>query len=434
MASESNSGKIGLLTCTSLVVGNMIASGIFMLPAALAKYGSISLFGWVGSSIGALALALLFSRLSKHFKGITGGPYAYTYAGLGEFASFLVAWAYWIANCVTGAAIATTLVSYVSVFIPQLKSSPLFAFFLGMAIIWLLALINIAGIRSAGKVQLATTVLKVLPLLAVIGGGIFLIDTSNFFPVNVSGISNWSVITTTATMTLFAFVGLESATVPAQNVEKPEVTIPRATMIGLLITMLIYVLGSFVVMGMIPAQTLQQSSAPFADAANLLWGTPGKITVAVGAIVSTFGALNGWILLQGQIPYAAATRNVFPEIFSRLNKNGVPFVGIVLSSIAISLLLMMNFIGGLTDTFTFFVLLSTMIVLIPYLFSAASFAIVSLENRLQEKRDYAGIVIASIAFFYSLWAVAGSGQEAVYWGFIGLLAGLPLYIWVKKKQ
>lgn len=430
---KKQNAPIGLLTCTSLVVGNMIASGIFMLPAALARFGSISLFGWVGSSIGALSLALMFARLSKRFKGITGGPYAYTLEGLGEFASFLVAWAYWIANCVTGAAITTTLISYVTVFIPELKTSPPLAFVLGLTVIWVLASINLSGVRQAGKVQLVTTVVKISPLLAVSVVGVFYVDASNFFPLNNTDMSDWSVITTTATMTLFAFVGLESATVPAKDVKDPEITIARATLLGLGITTLIYVLGSVVVMGMIPSETLAGSSAPFADAAHLLWGTTGRYTVAIGAIVSTFGALNGWILLQGQIPYAAASRGVFPRIFARLNKHNVPFVGIVISGLAISSLLMLNFVSSLTDTFTFFVLLSTMMVLIPYLFSAASYAVVALDDP-RGKFNLSALVVSGVAFSYALWAVAGSGAEAVYWGFIGLLAGVPLYAWVKRKR
>src|SRR5262245_25584687 len=116
MTNPKPPAKIGLWTSTSLVVGNMIGSGIFLLPASLAPYGSISLLGWIGSSAGAVVLALLFSKLSTMIPNALGGPYAYTRTGLGDFAAFLVAWGYWISIWCTNAAITVTLVSYLTVF------------------------------------------------------------------------------------------------------------------------------------------------------------------------------------------------------------------------------------------------------------------------------------------------------------------------------
>jgi APA family basic amino acid/polyamine antiporter len=258
-------------------------------------------------------------------------------------------------------------------------------------------------------------------------------DTDNFVPFNVSGESDFAAITITTTLTFFAFVGMESATVPSGNIDQPQKTIPRATRIGTGITMLVYILGSATVMGMIPAAQLVNSHAPFADAAVIMWGETGRYCVAAGAIVSTFGALNGWILFQGQIPMAAARDKIFPRIFMRPNKRGLPAVGLVISSVVMSALLMMNFTEGLTNTFTFMVLLSTMIVLVPYLFSAASYSIIVLGDESHRDKIGSKIVIAAVAFFYSLWAVAGSGEQAVYWGFIGLTAGIPLFVWMKRR-
>jgi APA family basic amino acid/polyamine antiporter len=264
--------------------------------------------------------------------------------------------------------------------------------------------------------------------------GLFYIDASHFVPFNVSGQSNGSAITATITLTLFAFLGLESATVPSTSIKEPEKTIPRATIIGTLVTMAVYVLGSVAVMGVVPPDQLRASNAPFSDAAAIIWGDGARGWVALGAIASTFGALNGWILLQGQVPLAASRDALFPAVFGRLNSKGAPAVGMVIGTVLISVLIFMNFTKGLTDTFTFAVLLGTVTVLVPYLFSAAAFALMVIEQRKWQNGHTSKLVLAGVAFAYSIWAVAGSGEEAVYWGFIAILCGVPFYVWMKRVQ
>jgi APA family basic amino acid/polyamine antiporter len=432
MTRTESASKIGLWTSTALVVGNMIGSGIFLLPAALAAYGAISFIGWICSSLGAVALALLFSHLSKMFPNSTGGPYAYSREGLGEFAGFLVAWGYWLSTLCTNAAIAVAFVSYLSVFIPALSDNSVFSVGAGLSAIWFLTWINTRGIKTAGMVQVITTVMKLTPLVLLALVGVFYIDSNNFVPFNTSGESTFNAIAATTTLTLFAFLGLESATIPSENIRDPEKTIPRATIIGTALTIIVYILGSITVMGMLSPEQLQRSNAPFADAAALIWGNQARSWVALGAIISTFGALNGWILVQGQVPLAAARDGLFPHIFSRENKKNVPAIGVVISSVLISGLMMMNFTNGLTQTFQFMLLLSTVTVLVPYLFSAASYGLILLQNKIWKKTLTTKIILALIAFFYSMWAVMGSGQESVYWGFIGLMAGIPFYVWMKR--
>ena len=426
--------KIGLFTSTSLVVGNMIASGVFLLPASLAAYGGIGLLGWIGSSAGAIVLALLFSRLSRRIPNALGGPYAYTRAGLGDFAAYLVAWGYWISIWCTNAAIAVAFVSYLTVFFEVLKTNSFLALGTGLSAIWLLTWVNTRGVKEVGWVQKITTVLKITPLLLVTVMGLFYIDFNNFVPFNISSVSNFSAITATATLTLFAFLGLESATIPAGNIHESEKTIPRATMIGTIITIFIYVLSSTVIMGMIPAAELKNSNAPFADAAAIIWGDTARYWVAAGAIVSTLGALNGWILLQGQMPMAAARDKLFPAIFDKENSKGVPAFGVIIGSVLISGIMMLNFTTGLNDMFTFMVLMTTLTVLIPYLFSATSYGIMILQNKFWKRDLISQLVIAILAFLFSLWAVLGSGQEAVYWGFMAILSGIPFYVWMKRTE
>ncbi len=425
--------KIGIWTSTSLVMGNMIASAMFMLPATLSSYGSISLVGWVFSGFGAICLALVYSWLSQLMPVANGGPYAYSREGLGDFAGFLVAWGYWISVWSTNAAIAVAFISYLSVFVPAVSTHAPMAVAIGLGAIWFLTWINTRGLRDAGVVQIITTILKIAPLLLVTVGGFFFIQTENYYPFNSSGTSDFSAITATATLTLFAFLGLECATIPSGHVENPEKTIPRATLYGTLAVTALYIVGTVVIMGVLPPSVLKTSQAPFADAAASIWGDWARYLVAAGAVMSTFGALNGYIIMQGQIPAAAATDKVFPAIFKKENKRGSPVVSIVGSSVLISALLLMNFHQSLANTYQFIILLSTMTVLVPYLFSAVAYVVLAVKSNELKWNNGIKIAIAILAFAYSLWAVAGSGQESVYWGFLLLMIGVPLYGWSKVK-
>jgi APA family basic amino acid/polyamine antiporter len=381
-----------------------------------------------------MCLALVFSWLSQLMPVANGGPYAYTREGLGDFAGFLVAWGYWISIWGSNAAITVAFLSYLTVFVPALAENSALAVGVGLSAIWFLTWINMRGIRDAGLVQLITTVLKIAPLLLVTLGGLFYINTDNYFPFNTSGLSDINAITATATLTLFAFVGLESATIPSGHVENPAKTISRATVYGTLAVTVLYILGTVVIMGVLSPESLKVSKAPFADAAASMWGEWARYLVAGGAVMAAFGALNGWILMQGQIPAAAAADKLFPSVLKKENKFGSPATSIIAASVFVSLLLLMNFSKSLADTYQFIILLSTMAVLVPYLFSAVSFIILAAKSKQLKWNSASKLTITFLAFGYSMWAIGGSGQETVYWGFLLLMAGLPLYAWSKVRK
>jgi APA family basic amino acid/polyamine antiporter len=219
-------------------------------------------------------------------------------------------------------------------------------------------------------------------------------------------------------------------------VHDPERTIPRATILGTLLAASVYILGTVAVMGVIPSAQLATSNAPFADAAVKMWGSWAGTFVALGAVVSCFGALNGWLLLQGQIPLAAARDRIFPEVFGRVSKFNTPANALVFSSVLASILLMMNYNKSLVDQFTFIILLATLNTLVPYTFCTMSEAMIYIKDpaRFSGKRLGGGLVISILAFAYSLWAIAGAGQEIVYWGFIFLMAGVPVYVWIRWQS
>ena len=434
MAEPKDHNKLGIWMSISLVIGNMIGAGIYMMPSALAQYGGISLVGWLVSSLGALLLANVFSKLSKMVKSRAGGPYAFAKMGFGDYIGFLVAWGYWISIWVANAAIAIAFVSALSVIFPILESNPVASILCGLGAIWLLTWYNSQGILSSGKMQLATTLLKLIPILVIIAGGFFFFDMDNFIPFNASEETNLSAIAITGTLTLYAFLGLESATIPAENVEDPEKTIPKATMIGTIITTLVYILSTVVVMGMIPMEQLATSPAPFADAMRIMSGEIGEEIVAIGAALAAFGALNGWILIQSQIARATAIDHMFPAIFKKDNRKGVPIWSLIIGSILSSALMLMNYSEGLVEQFKFMILLSTLCCLVPYIFSAAAYVLITLQRQTAKRSKASVFLLGSLAFLYSLWAIFGAGEESVFWGFILLLLGTPLYIWMKWKH
>jgi APA family basic amino acid/polyamine antiporter len=425
--------KVGLLTATSLVVGNMIASGVFMLPATLSGYGAISLVGWIVSAFGAMSLALVFGWVSKLRPNATGGPYAYVREGMGDFAGYLVAWGYWISVWATNAAIAVAFVSYLGAFIPTIAQNSSFGILTGLGAIWFLTWINTMGVREAGVVQVITTILKIAPLVLISVGGLFYLNGDHFVPFNASGESDMSAITASTTLTLFAFLGLECATIPSENISNPEKTIAKATVIGTLLTTVIYVLGTIAVMGILPPDVLKTSQAPFADAAASIWGEPARYLVAGGAVLATFGALNGWILIQGQMPMAAARDKLFPVIFKH-EKRGTPVLGILISSVLVSVLMGMNFSRSLADTYKYMILLATLTSLLAYGFSMPSYVIILAKDKTLDKTDWIRIVITVIGFIFSMWAIIGSGETIVYWGFILLMAGVPFYAVMKLRR
>jgi APA family basic amino acid/polyamine antiporter len=417
----------------ALVAGNMIGSGVFMLPASLGPYGGISLVGWLFTSTGAVFLALAFARLARMIRR-TGGPYAYTQAGLGAFAGFLVAWGYWISICSGNAAIAVGMVGYLGFFWRPLATDPWLGAVAALGAVWLLTSVNVRGVREAGGVQLVTTLLKLLPLLAVGTIGLAFFQRSHFVPFNPSGRSTLSAVSATATLTLWAFLGLESATVPAGDVERPERTIPRATLVGTLLAATVYILGTVGVMGVIPPATLAVSTAPFADAASAMWGSWAAYAVAAGGAIACFGALNGWILLQGQIPMAAAMDRLLPPLFGRLSARGTPATSLVLSSLLVTLVVATNYTRGLVAEFTFIILLSTLTSLVPYACSTAVLLLLSWKDRrrLRGGRLVNALTVAGLALLYSLWAIVGSGRGTIIWGGVLLLAGVPVYAGLRR--
>jgi basic amino acid/polyamine antiporter, APA family len=265
--------------------------------------------------------------------------------------------------------------------------------------------------------------------------GLLFIQRSNLLQFNVTGKSDFQALTGAATLTMWAFIGFESATVPAEHVIDPRRNIPRATIVGTSVAALVYIFSTISVMGIVPMKQLAHSSSPFADAANLMFGPWANWMIAAAAVIACFGTLNGWILMQGQIPLAAAKDNLFPKQFEKINKAGSPAFGLIISSILISILLAMRYGASLVDQFTLISLLATLASLIPYIYTSVAELMIYIKEKekFDRKRLASSAVLAMLAFAYTYWLIYGAGLQIVFYGVLLLLSSIPVYLLLQIK-
>lgn len=423
------SRPMGFWMALALVMGSMIGSGVFLLPASLAPLGWNSVIGWLITIGGALCVASVFGALSKALPK-AGGPYAYTRAAFGDGAGFAVAWAYWISMWVGNAAIATAAVSYLSQLFPVVGTHGVSSA-VTIAIIWAFTLINIRGTKLAGQVQIVWTIAKLLPLVAVIGLAAYVLATQGTAlvrPFVTADISATSISTATI-LTLWAMLGLELATVPADKVQDPERTINRATLFGTAGAGVIYILVCSAVVLMLPVAITSVSAAPFADFVNIYAGTNAGTAIAAVGAISALGALNGWIMCQAEMPAALARDGLFPAFLGKVGANGTPRNAHLFTSTLLTLVILMNSSRSMSSMFEFLILLTTAIVLVMYFGCAAAAFRLMTKGQLPGKAGFKAILL--LAALYSCWTIYGAGAEALIWGVALLLAGFPVF-WLLK--
>lgn len=428
------SAKIGLPILVSLVVGNMIGTGIFVLPASLAAFGSISILSWVFTGVGAIFLALTFANLNKRIP-LSGGPFIYCKEAYGDFVGFLVAYTYWISQWVSSAAIVVASLGYLNILIGAQAKQPLFMLCIELAAVWLFTLVNIQGIKTAGRLQLVLTVLKIIPLLIICCFGIFKIEFANLKEFNISGESDLTAMTGAAVLTFWAFIGLETATIPAEHAKSSR-DVYRATVYGTLATAIFYVFCTIVLFGLIPPAVLKLSSSPFADAAHLLFGQDMAMIIALCAIIAGFGTLNVCILVQGQVPYAAGRDGLFPPVFAKLNKRGTPAISLIISAVLVSILLFFTMNETLIKQFNTIALLAGLATLATYFISAMAELMLLIRDtaHFNRYRLLKSGVVAILAGVYSFWMIIGSGKETVFYGTLLLFTAFPAYVWLTARK
>lgn len=426
--------RFGLPTATALVVGSVIGTGVFALPASLAPYGPSSLLAFGLVSVGAIALALVFGWLSKRVPG-SGGPYLYARDAFGDFGGFLTAWAYWLTAWIGNAAIVVAWVGYVEVFV-NTDHDLLGSIAIALVGLWLPALINISGVRNLGWFQLITTVLKFVPLVFMATVGLFFIKAENFGAFNPTELSLGGAISAAAAIALFSFIGLETASVAAGRVRNPKRNVSRASVLGTIACALVYILGTTTVFGTVGHDALVDSKAPFADsAAAIFGGSWAGQAMAVVAIVSGLGCLNGWTLICAEMPMAAARDRLFPTQFARLSKREIPVFGIVVATALASVITAFGY-WRFETVFTNIVLLSVLTAVIPYLYSAAAqlYWLIVKGREVGWPHLVRDVAVSVIALAFSFWTLAGSGYQAVYYGIFAFFLGIPVYVWMKAQR
>ncbi len=405
----------------ALVAGNMMGSGVLMLPANLAALGSIGLLGWLGACVGGMLLALTFGELSMVYPRV-GGPYAYCTEGFGEFVGFQMAFNYWLALCTGNAAIAVAFAGYLVPFFPALVHWPWMKLGLCLSLVWSLTLLNLIGVQAAGRFQLVMTILKLLPLGLVMVFGLSHFHPSYLSQINQTHESLHHAFTQAVILAFWSFIGVESGTVPAEHVEKPEKNIRRATILGTLLATVVYVLSGLAIFGVIPVHQLMHSSSPFADVLTLVVGPSAGQWVAIGALLACVGTLNGWTLLQGQLPYAIAKDGLFPSWFAKLHPTRhTPVAGLVVASVFISVLMLVTSRLSLIKQFEMIILLATLSSVVTYFASAIA------AMRLVPHARW----VAGLAALFCFWILCEANRELLAYEALLLLVSFPVYLWCR---
>ena len=431
----SESKPLGFWRTWSMSVGTMIGSGIFMMPAVLAPYGGIGLTAWIVSGVAAIIFALTFAGLARRIQK-PGGCYAYSHEALGDFGGFIAAWGYWISVWIAMASLCVAFVSYMSFFIPVLGDNPMLGAGSGLIMLWVLIGLNLTGMKGAGTFQLITTILKLAPLVIVSLIGLVIINPiSNFQPFNPSGESMVTALGAASILTVWAFMGLEAATIPAEDVVDPTNTIPKALIFGTISVGIVYFASTYAVFGIVPRDELLTSASPFADAAVILVGQWGGIALGIGAIISIVGSLNSNIICGAYTSMAAARDNLMPKNLSKMNKNNVPQYSIILVGVLGSVTMLFNFSKGLVGAYVFMLLVSTLSTLLAYALSSISALIIEIRDpKMAGNEKSRHLAIAFLAFLFSVGMIAAAGPEPVYWGFLLILAGLPVYVLASRNK
>jgi basic amino acid/polyamine antiporter, APA family len=407
---------------TALVVGSMVGSGVFLLPAQLAPFGWNSVAAWAITISGAMVLAIVISSLTRALPS-AGGPIGIVSHTLGPFAGTLIGWSTWVSYWTAVATLAIAATSYFSIFVPLLATSRALAAVATMGIIGVITLLNLRGARASGGFQLLTTMLKLMPLIAVI---IILAVAGTkgdmpITPLPADGFS-FTAITTAASLTLWALVGFEAVGLASDKIDRPEINVGRATIIGTALTGIIYIMVCSGILLTLPQGTLAASNAPFSLFIETFWSRDAALAVAAFAAISAIGAMNGFVLIQGEIPLTMARKGLLPEWFGKTNAAGTPVRMQIISSLFACALVLFNSSKSLGSLFAFMALLSTSATLWLYLALAVS-----------ALRRGIAVVLALFGGLYALWTLWGAGIDASGLSLILMLTALPAYWWMQRR-
>ncbi len=436
---EQKAQSLGVTSATGLVIGSVVGTGVFTMPAVLAGAGTMSIVVLVVVAVGALLLAVLFGQLTKRVPNSDGGLYAYARHEFGDFAGYLVGWSYWISAWAGNAAIVASWVFYVDAMLHLDNPSGMTNWGIALIGLWVPAIVNLVGVHQMAWFQNLTVVLKFIPLLFVGLAGWLFVDQAHFGPFNATGGSLYSGIGIAAGVALFSFIGVEAAAITAKRVHNPRVNVGRASVIGTAASALLYVLVTAAVMGLVPHGTLVNTGSPFVDAFQHMFpDTPWAGTfIAAVAVISGIGALNGWTLIVTESSRAIAQDDLFPRPFAWTDRNGTAWFGIVVGTVLPSLLMLWRYLSGSGLTvFTYLVNLTVMTVAIAYFFSALAQLTFLMTRRgdVQAWRLARDLAVAGVGVLFSMWLTFAAGYQVVYQGLVVILGGMIVYAFLHARR
>ncbi|MDR1488490.1 MAG: amino acid permease [Holosporales bacterium] len=429
----ANQKELSFLALISIVISSQVGSGTFIFPSVLAPFGVVGLFGWIVSVCGAISLAIIFSELSAKYSK-NGGPHVYVTEAFGKTAGFFTAWTYWIISWSSNSLLLVTTTLYLTVITGAL--SPTSIVIIETATLFIITFVNIIGVRFSGIMETIFTVLKVIPLfiLPIIFFNFF--DISNFRNATVvtTG-SNLGIIAKTALLTSWGFIGVECATTPAGCVKNAKKTIPRAIILGTSCVAIIYLLNVISVIGVTGFDSLIETKAPYSFAIEKVFGENGygNILIALLAIIVCIGTLNAWTLTGGQIAEGAAADGLFPKSFGKTYKNGTPIVSLTIAAIGIIPFFIVEQIYGGNNGLDYLIDLLVSIFLFVYIICCVSY-IKMVKNWKKSLKDVIkSYVLAIFAILFCLFVALGSMISSLIVLGIFIIAGLPVYIYVRKN-
>lgn len=419
--------KIGFLAIFALVISSQIGSGIFMLPISLAPYGTYSFISWVISGLGAISLALVFALLCAKFPE-TGGPHIYVKHAFGPTAAFFVGWTYWVISWVSSTAVVVASVGYLTpLFYGDISNLRLL---LELLLFVIITLINLRGVTAAGSVEFVLMIIKITALFSIPIIALFHFDRDNFIVSSeISSLTISQILARSTLLTMWCFIGLESATAPAGSVNNPAKIIPRAIVFGTICVAIIYLINSFAIMGLINGDELANSKAPYVDAIKIMFPGNWHLIISVIAFIVCVGSLNAWVLASGQVALGLAENKLMPQFFTKKNRYDSPLWGIVISSLGTSILLIFtssdNFAKQITSIIDFSV--------ISFLFVYLACILAFLKFFIQEKSCYK-LLIGIIATIFCCWIVFETPIKTLLIASLFTVSGIPIYLFLYHKS
>ena len=424
-----DSAKLGPVLATVLVAGNMIGSGIYLLPATLATVGGVSIFGWLVAALGAMLIAGVFSALAV-LRPDVDGVADYARVGLGRYVGFQTGVAYWVSNWTGVIAISLAVTGYLTVFLPILRA-PLAAALCTICVIWLLTAANVIGARFVGKFGGATLVAGLFPVLAVGLFGWLWFDPRLFAGAwNVSGRPPLQAVQTSLLLIFWAFTGMESAIVAASLVRRPARNVPIATIGGVAVAAVVYMLASVAIGGIVPGSELARSSAPFAAAMLRMLGPVAASLVALCAMLKAGGTACGITLLTAETTRASAATGYFPRFLSKIRPNGMPVTALLFLAALETVTILLTISPTIGRQFEVLIDISTVLTLVMYGWCALSLLRLSGEIA-QPRWRMATRLCAVLGVGFCLWVILSSELRLLIVSLAFIAVTVPAWIGVR---